>query len=183
MNHTALMPCSNWVERLAIRNYDDLSYADCVALNEHLALCSACGTAHAAYQLLGQHIGGLAAVTPLESLPLAFLQQREMVPTSHLEWRIEQAVAAFSRTLIWLQSLLVTLMLFFQTAHYTCDNHYCYALRTESGFLLWKYRKNETFFSAPGIKDGVVYTTLFDSTLFLFTARVRPCGGSFLWKN
>jgi hypothetical protein len=177
MTNAALTPCSNWVERLAIRNHDDLSYADCMALNEHLALCSACATAHAAYQLLGYRIGSLSAVTPLESLPLALLQQPERSVS-----RIEQALTIFSRALMWLQSLFVTFTMFFQRVHYRSDNRYCYALRNNSDFLLWKYKKSETFFSAPGMKNGVAYTTLFDSTLFLFAARVRPCSDSFLWK-
>ena len=178
MKNAPLPPCSNWVERLAIRNYDDLSHADCVALNEHLALCSACAAAHAAYKLLGQHIGSLAPVAPLESLPQALLQQTER-PASH----IEQVVTAFSGTLRRLQSCFVTFTLSFQNAHYTCDNRYCYALRDKSGFLLWRYKKSDTFFSTPAMKNGVAYTTVFDSTLFLFTARVRPCSDSFLWKG
>ncbi len=178
MKNASLMPCATWVERLAIRNYDDLSYADCMALNEHLALCSACAAAHAAYQLLGHHIDSLSAVTPLESLSQTLLQQTNS-PTS----RIEQAIAAFSGALMRLQSLVVTFTLCFQKVHYTSDSRYCYALRDKSGFLLWKYKKSDTFFSSPAMKNGVAYTTLFDSTLFLFTARVRPCSDSFLWKG
>lgn len=177
MKNASLMPCTNWVEKLAIRNYDDLSYADCMALNEHLTLCSACAAAHAAYQLLGHHIGNLPAVTPLESLPHALLQQ-----TKSSASRIEQAVAVFSGTLMRLQSLFVAFTLCFQKVHYSSDSRYCYALCDKSGFLLWKYKKSDIFFSAPAVKNGIAYTTLFDSTLFLFTARVRPCSDSFLWK-
>ncbi len=178
MKNASLMPCATWVERLAIRNYDDLSYADCMALNEHLALCSACAAAHAAYQLLGYRIGSLSSVTPLESLPLELLQQTEQSVS-----RIEQTLTAFSSALMRLQSLFVTFTLFFQKVHYTSDSRYCYALRDKSDFLLWKYKKSDTFFSSPAMKNGVAYTTVFDSTLFLFAARVRPCSDSFLWKG
>ncbi len=46
MKNSMLMPCTDRVEKLAVRNSDDLSYSQRVALNEHLASCAACASAH-----------------------------------------------------------------------------------------------------------------------------------------
>jgi len=48
MKNSMLMPCAAWVEKLAVKYPDDLSFADRVALNEHLASYSACDTIHSA---------------------------------------------------------------------------------------------------------------------------------------
>jgi len=177
MNSALLTPCADWVERLVMRNHDDLSYADRVALHEHLALCSACATAHANYQLIGNHLFQLTAVAPLEKHPYVIRQQAQRTPS-----RQASIAIVCSGILRRLQSLLVAFIFSLQKANYASDTHYCYALQESSGFLRWKYKKSEVFFSAPAIKNGIAYATPFDSTLFLFAAQVKPSGSSFLWK-
>ena len=179
MKTASLTPCTNWVERLSVRNYDELSYADSVALHEHLAMCSSCATAYSAYQSIGNHINSLSPVTPLDGLPYELLQLQHA--ESSLSSK-ERLAAMFRCIAIHLVSLFAIFTLFLQKVDYVSDTHYCYALRDTSGFLLWRYKKSDVFFSSPSIKDGIAYMRASDAPLFQFAARVRPCGSSFLWK-
>ena len=185
MKTASLTPCTNWITKLATTHHDELSYTERIALHEHLAMCSSCATAHAAYQNIGNLINSLSLVTPtitssstpLDSFPHEFLQRRDR-SISHKE-RIR---ANLTGKLTHLKSLLVTFTLFLQRVDYASDNHYCYALRDTSGFLLWRYKKSDVFFSSPAVKDGTPYIRASDAPLFQFAARVRPCSSSFLWK-
>lgn len=178
MKNLMRMPCADWVEKLAVRNSDDLSYSQRVALNEHLASCSTCASAHSTYQAIAGRICGLPAVEPLTSLPYGLLQHVER-PISHKE----QLVAMFSGILIWLRSLSAAFIHFLQRVDYVSDNHNCYALRADSHFLVWKYKKSNVFFSSAAIKNGVPYVTPFDAQVFLLGSRLRLFGDSFLWRQ
>ncbi len=57
-------PCPQWAEKLAARHPDDLSFADRLALTEHLATCSACTATLAAYQSVADRIRSLPPVSP-----------------------------------------------------------------------------------------------------------------------
>ena len=177
MKNSMLMPCVNWVEKLAIRNPDDLSYSQRVALNEHLASCSACATAHAIHQVIRMRISSLPAVEPLANLPYELLADAERSVT-----RKERVTCLLSSILVWLKSLPVAFTHFLQRVDYVSDNQYCYALRDDSGFLLWKYKKSNVFFSSVAVKNGVTYVTPFDAQVFLLGSRLRPLGNSFLWR-
>ena len=172
------MPCTDWVEKLAISNSDDLSYSQRIALNEHLASCPACATAHSAYQIIAGHISSLPAVEPLANLPYRLLADVERSITLK-----ERLICMFSSILIRLKSLPVALTHFLQRVDYVSDSHYCYALRDDSGFLLWKYKKTSVFFSCPAVKNGAAYVTPFDAQVFLLGSRLRPFGNSFLWRQ
>src|SRR5438067_849632 len=137
MKNSMRIPCTDWVEKLAIRNSDDLSCSQRVALNEHLASCSACASAHSTYQVIAGRICSLPAVEPLASLPYGLLQHVER--STSLK---EQLASVVSGILIWLRSLSAAFIHCLQRVDYVSDNHYCYALRADSHFLVWKYKKN-----------------------------------------
>ena len=100
MKNSMLMPCAGWVEKLAVKYPDDLSFADRVALNEHLASCPACDTIHSAYQAMGGRIFNLPPVEPLSRLPYELLQrERRSAP------RVEQLETKAPGILLWLKSL------------------------------------------------------------------------------
>src|SRR5437660_2186638 len=104
MKNSMLVPCVNWAEKLAVSNPDDLSYSQRVALNEHLASCTACASAHSAYQIIANHISSLPAVEPLADLPYELLADTERYTTPK-EW----ITCIFSSILAWLKSLPVAL--------------------------------------------------------------------------
>lgn len=64
------LPCSEWEERLALKR-EDLSPADCSALEEHLLICSGCRTTQQSYAHLVTHLQNLPTPTiqPLPRLP------------------------------------------------------------------------------------------------------------------
>src|SRR5437660_6214181 len=100
MKNPMLMPCAGWVEKLAVKYPDDLSFADRVALNEHLASCPACDTIHSAYQAMGGCICNLPPVEPLSRLPYELLQcEKRSAP------RVEQLETTAPGILLWLKSL------------------------------------------------------------------------------
>lgn len=100
MKNSMLMPCADWVEKLAVKYPDDLSFADRVALNEHLASCPACDTIHSAYQTMGGRIFNLPPVEPLSGLPYELLQrERRSTP------RVGQLETTAPGILLWLKSL------------------------------------------------------------------------------
>jgi len=178
MKNSMCMPCTDWVEKLAIRNSDDLSYSQRVALNEHLASCSACASSHSAHQAIAGRICSLPAVEPLASLPYELLQHVERSVS-----RREQFACMFSGILIWLRSLSAASIHFLQRVDYASDNHYCYALRADSHFLVWRYKKSNVFFSSAAMKNGVPYVTSFDAQVFLLGSRLRLFSDSFLWRQ
>ena len=100
MKNPMLMPCAGWVEKLAVKYPDDLSFADRVALNEHLASCSACDTIHSAYQAMGGRIYNLPPVEPLPGFPYELLQ-REKRSAPH----VEQLETTSPGILLWLKTL------------------------------------------------------------------------------
>ena len=181
MKNSMLIPCMDWVDRLAVRNSDDLSYSQRVALHEHTAACSACASAQSTYQAIGSCICNLPAVEPLAGLSGELLQHVERSGAHK-----ERAASMFAGMLTWLESLAVAFARFLQRNRYVSSgNDYFYAVRGGSGFLLWKYKKSSVLFSAAAIKDGVAYLTLFDAQVFLFasTLRSRLSGSAFLWKE
>jgi hypothetical protein len=225
MKNSMLMPCADWVEKLAVKYPDDLSYAERVALNEHLVTCSTCATIHSTYQVMGARISNLPPVEPLPGLPYELLQ-REKCSASN----IKQLETTYPGILCWLKALSEILIVrplqqlatiksgllqqvtrigmaiqcvvqsntrwlslleeihaavdyFHQRVIYvSSDDHHLYAFRSDNSSILWQYKKSHVFFSSPGVKNGVAYLTSFDTQMFLFRARIRPCGDSFLWK-
>jgi hypothetical protein len=196
MKNSMLMPCADWVEKLAIKYPDDLTYAERVALNVHLASCSTCAAIHSSYQVIGERINNLPPVEPLPGLPYELLQrekctapyaeQLETTSPGILAARIGMTIRSVVQSKLWL-SLLEKIHAAFDHLHQrviyvSSDDHHLYAFRNDNSSVLWKYKKSHVFFSSPAVKNGVAYLTPFDTQMFLFRARIRPCGDSFLWK-
>src|SRR5437588_4279278 len=160
MKNSMLVPCLNWAEILAVSNPDDLSYSQRVALNERLASCSACATAHAIHQVIRMGISSLPTVEPLANLPYELLAGTERSIT-----RKERVTCLLSSILARLKSLPVAFTHFLQRVDYVSDNQYCYALRDDSGFLLWKYKKSNVFFSSVALENAVTYVCHLDDCI------------------
>lgn len=189
MKNSMLMPCAGWVEKLAIKYPDDLSYAERVALNVHLASCSTCAVIHSSYQAIGMRISNLPPVEPLPGLPYELLQQLAPVKSGLLQQvaRIGMTIQSVVQSNTHWLGLLEKIHAAFDHLHQrviyvSSDNHHLYAFRNDNSSILWSYKKSQVFFSSPAVKDGVAYLTSFDAQMFLFRARIRPCGDSFLWK-
>ena len=209
MKSSMIVPCADWVEKLAARHPDDLSHSDHIALNEHLASCPTCASIHSAYHCLQARIQSLPAVQPLPHLPHELLEERSksssMSPSltpvgilAHYVQGLSQHVALTSMKILsvirsclhWLQipeRLHAILTHLPQQAIYaSSSDHYFYALQGNTGCALWKYKRSDVFFSAPAVKNGLPYLSRFDSQIFMFSLKpfgVRPTSPSFLWKH
>jgi hypothetical protein len=179
MKNSMLRPCADWVERLAVRYPDDLSYVERVALNEHLASCPTCAAIHSAYQVMGARIYSLPPVEPLPAFPYRLLQ-REQCSAPY----VEQLGTMSPGILFRLKSFSEKIYNHFhqRVIYVSSDDHQLYAIRNGNSSILWKYKNSQVFFSSPAVKNGVAYLTSFDAQIFLFRARVRPCGDSLLWR-
>jgi hypothetical protein len=100
MKNSMLRPCADWVEKLAVKYPDDLSYAERIALNEHLTSCPTCAAIHSTYQVIGVGICNLSPVEPLLGLPYELLQ-REKRSASY----VESLEITSPSVLFWLKSL------------------------------------------------------------------------------
>lgn len=76
MNNKLFMPCTEWAERLAARHPADISPADRIALNNHIASCESCAAVQAAYRAMEINVRALPT-TSLPGLPHESLRQRE----------------------------------------------------------------------------------------------------------
>ncbi len=191
MKDSTFAPCANWADKLATRYQDDLSYAERVALNQHLVSCPTCAAVYAAYRVIGTQISDLPVVEPLPDLPFHLIQHMER--SVSYKRRFEPAILTWCKSLSTarlhgvLNRLVQTIATpFHQRVRYaTTGNHSFYALQSNDGPLLWQYKKSTVFFSASSMKNGVAFLSLFDSQIFLFATimHLRPCNNSFLWKN
>ena len=171
MKSSLLMPCPTWAEKLAARHHDDLSPSDRVALQEHVAFCSACAAIHSTYQTLELRVHSLPAVEPLPDLSLELLQRQTRPVTQR-----------------WLQSLLRAALTHFsqRTIYASSGSNTLYALQGNNGPFLWAYKTGNVVFASPGMEKGQPYLTPFDAVFFLFTLKpfsMKPHAGSFLWKR
>ncbi|MHB8596491.1 MAG: hypothetical protein ACYDER_06735 [Ktedonobacteraceae bacterium] len=74
-------PCTEWEEQLAARHPEDLSLAEHIALNKHMATCSACAETYADYDLLTSCIRALpqSVMQPLPHFLFASQKQEEQM--------------------------------------------------------------------------------------------------------
>ena len=87
-------PCSEWAEKLALRN-DDLSPSDRSALKRHLMTCPACASASADYAFLANHLRSLSApvMKPFPRLSQEFVdREAEIRSAKALRRRISPLV-------------------------------------------------------------------------------------------
>jgi hypothetical protein len=191
MKDSILVPCADWAGKLATPFQDDLSYAERVALNEHLASCPKCAAVYSFYRVIGNQISDLPAVEPLPGLPLHLLQRMER--SASYKRRPEPAILTWFKSLPadQLHNAFNRLVQAISTAlnqrvrYASTNDHSLYALQSAGGPLLWQYKKSSVFFSSPAMKNGAAFLTSFDSQIFLFAAvmHLRPCNDSFLWRN
>ncbi len=167
-------PCSDWVQKLSARHPDDLSPSERIALNEHLALCQACSKVHSAYQKMEAGIRSLLMSNPEPMLSYQH-SQLERKPTLEsgisLPGLITLVLSAFSSLFIMISwssfyhklhtCMLTALALFPQKVAYVSSNsHYTYAIRSDSGFILWqqnRYQRHNLVCTAPIRWSGVGY--------------------------
>lgn len=202
MKDSLPMPCTDWMPKLAAKYPDDLSYADRIALKQHLVSCPACASVYSAYQAIGTRLSNLPPVEPMAALPYHLLQREECAVghKSAVESALLSLVACLKSLPEAVLSICVSVVGYvnvFQklqavlkpltrgTVYAGSGNHYLYALQGDSGSLLWQYKKSAVFFSSPSVKDGVAYLTSFDAQIFRFAniLRLRPWGDSFLWRQ
>jgi hypothetical protein len=186
MIQSNLMPCTDWVQKLSARHPDDLSLSDRIALNEHLALCQACSETHAAYKTMEAAIRSLPMSKPMPVFSYQHSRlERIGVFRSALSLPdiISFVVSVFSSlfiTISWssfyqkLHSWFVTTSSFLshKIAYVSASSHYTYAMRSDSGFILWqqkRYQKHNLGLSVPirlggmsFIGGGIAYASALD---------------------
>jgi hypothetical protein len=164
-------PCTDWAHRLAARHQDDLSPADHTALKHHLASCQACAKVHAAYHAMEVGICSLPAIKPLPilsyqppqpvrkavvakvGLPLQLLVTMGLAALCSLFSRISWS-RFFQKLQTW---ILIALTRFPRKIMYVnTDSHYLYAMRSDSGFFLWRQKRfmRDELASSPLIRCG-----------------------------
>jgi len=164
-------PCTDWAHRLAARHQDDLSPADHTALKHHLASCQACAKVHAAYHAMEVGICSLPAIKPLPilsyqppqpvrkavvakvGLPLRLLVTMGLATLCSLFSRISWS-RFFQKLQTW---ILIALTHFPRKIMYVnTDSHYSYAVRSDSGFFLWRQKRfmRDELASSPLIRCG-----------------------------
>jgi hypothetical protein len=167
-----LTPCTNWVQKLSARHPDDLSFSDRIALNEHLALCRACSEVHTAYHTMEAGIRSLLTSKPTPVLSYHLPQlDRKVISRSALSLPdiISFIVSVFSSLFITislsniyqkLHAWFVTTLPHFshKIAYVSANSHYTYAIRSDSGFILWqqkRYQKHNLGLSVPVRLSGI----------------------------
>lgn len=168
-------PCTDWAQRLAARHQDDLSPADHAALKQHLACCQACAKVYAAYHAMEACICSLPGIKPLPGLSFQLPQPVRKVAAAKAGPSLQLLVtmgwamlcSLFSR-ISWsgfyqnLQTwILIALTRFPRKIMYiSTDSHYLYAMRSDSGFFLWRqerFTRYEMLSSLPIRCGGMLY--------------------------
>jgi hypothetical protein len=174
MIQSNLMPCTDWVQKLAARHPDDLLASDRIALNEHLALCPACSEVHTAYKKMEAAIHSLPLSKPMPVFSYQHSRlERNGVFRSALSLSdiISFVVSVFSSLFITtnmsniyqiLRTWFVTTSSFLshKIAYVSSNSHYTYAMRSDSGFILWqqkRYQKHNLGLSVPVRLGGMSY--------------------------
>jgi hypothetical protein len=174
MIQSNLMPCTDWVQKLAARHPDDLLASDRIALNEHLALCPVCSEVHTAYKKMETAIHSLPLSKPMPvfSYQLSRLERNGVFRSAlSLSDIISFVVSVFTSLFITismsniyqiLRTWFVTTSSFLshKIAYVSSNNHYTYAMRSDSGFILWqqkRYQKHNLGLSVPVRLGGMSY--------------------------
>ena len=169
-----LTPCMDWALKLSARHPDDLSSSDRLALEEHLLCCHACAEVHTAYQKMEIGIRSLLVSTPAPVLPpqhLQFAKKARIESRISLPDPITLLLSAFSSLFIliswssffhiihtWLLTVLVHLPR--NIAYVSSNNHFTYAIRSGSGFALWRQKRSQRHNLIPTVTiqwNGVGY--------------------------
>jgi hypothetical protein len=167
-------PCTDWVQKLSARHPDDLSPSDQIALHEHLALCRACTEVHTAYQSMEAGIRSLLISNPTPVLAYQ-LPQRESKAAPESGYTLTtiisfvlSAISSLLITISWsrfYQQLHTWVLIAFahfpqRVAYISSNSHHTYAIRSNSGFMLWKqarYQQHDLVPTAPVRWSGMCY--------------------------
>src|SRR5215467_58707 len=167
-NHT---PCSDWVQKLSARHLDDLTPSERIALKEHLAMCRACHEVHMDYQTLESGIRSLLACEEaafisqpcskrVRRTPRAEIMLPDL-PSLFLSMFASRFVSICLSKLhlqlhYWL--LLIPSLFSHKIAYVLSSSHNLYAIRPESGFIVWKqkrYEKHNPLYTVPARMIGM----------------------------
>ena len=179
-------PCSDWAQKLSARHSDDISPSERIALKEHLAMCKACSEVYIAYQTMDSGIRSLLVCNPVpfHSQPYPQLvsktrQRSEFFLPDILSLLSTKFASFFMRIRMskmylnlqyWL--LIIPSLCSHKVAYLTSSSHYLYAIRSESGFILWqqkRYQRHNLLYTVPvrmigvnGISGGTAYLSALD---------------------
>jgi len=168
-NHT---PCSDWAQKLAARHLDDLTPSERIALKEHLAMCGVCNEAHMAYQMMENNLRSLLSNEIAPHMSLLYpqegnssIQNSELILPDILTLLLTMFATLYSglcSSKIYLKFhswLILVPSLFSRKITYaTSSSHYLYAIRSESGYMIWKqkrYQKHNTRCTVPMRMIGI----------------------------
>lgn len=176
IKHTTRLPCTDWAQKLAARRPDDLSLSDRRALHDHLALCGACNEVYAAYQALEASICSVTMKRPTPEFsyePFQSLRKPSAnaatLSLQNLLLLLLTTLSSFYVKISWspLFHTLHTWMLLTisriprRVAYASSDNRFLYAMRTDSGYFLWKhkrFRRSELVSNSPIRSSGMLFT-------------------------
>lgn len=170
------LPCTDWAQKLAARRQDDLSISDRRALHDHLALCGTCNEVYAAYQALEADIRSLTMKRPIPEFSYEPFQPLSKPSAQTSTLSLQTLLLLFLKTLssfyvkiswsplfqmihAWI--LLALSKIPRRVAYASSDNRFLYAMRTDSGYFLWKhkrFRRSELFSNSPIRCSGMLFT-------------------------
>jgi hypothetical protein len=179
-------PCSDWAQKLSARHSDDISPSERIALKEHLAMCKACCEVYIAYQTMDAGIRSLLVCKPVPFLsqPCPKLasktrQRSDLFLPDILSFLSTMFASFFMHVRLsdiylklhyWL--LIIPSLCSHKIAYVTSSSHYLYAIRSESGFILWeqkRYQRHNLLYTVPvrmigmnGISGGTAYLSALD---------------------
>jgi hypothetical protein len=159
-------PCSDWALKLSARHSDDLPPSECIALQEHLAMCKACSEVHIAYLTMDAGIRSLliSKAAPIHTYPrpqqISRMKPRSEIILPDLLSSLSPMFVSFfisiSLSNIYLKLhywlLLIPSLISHRIAYVTSNGHHLYAIRSESGFMLWQlkgYQKHNLLYTVP----------------------------------
>jgi Putative zinc-finger len=143
----------------------DLTHSERIALKEHLAMCSACYEVHMDYQTLEASIRSLLVCEEAAFISQPRSQRVRRSPRSEiiLPDILSLSLSMFASLIVsiylsniylklhyWL--LLIPSLFSRKIAYVTSSNHYLYAIRSESGFMVWqqkRFQKQNTLNTVP----------------------------------
>ncbi len=182
------MPCTNWVQMLTARHQDDLTEIDRLALNAHLSSCRGCHEVYTAYKSLIYSFNNRGTTLPV---PAFFHQPSQCEKKALLARRASSGHVFLSMIFALLSSLYVyiswsrlyqkiytlILMLAYLPRRITYANskgHFLYAIRSDSGYLLWKQKRYRRwdFVSTPPLRGNSMPLQSSGSGIALVAAEV-----------
>ena len=150
---------------------DDLTPGEHIALKEHLAMCRACSEVYVDYQTLDCGIRSLLACEGASFISHPSPQRVRKAPNieiiladipSLLSALLTSLFASIVLSNVYLKLhywlLLMTSFFSQKIAYVKTSSHHLYAIRSESGFMVWKqesYQKHNLLYTVPVRMVGI----------------------------